>query len=40
LYLAGIVDKRREGVQIYYRIVNKHIVNICRAVCHQTDVDA
>ena len=40
LYLAGILDKRREGVQIYYRIVNKHIVNICRAVCHQTDVDA
>ena len=40
LYLAGIVDKRREGVQIYYRIVNKHIVNICRAVCQQTDVDA
>jgi len=40
LYLAGILDKRREGVQIYYRIVNNHIVNICRAVCHQTDVDA
>jgi ArsR family transcriptional regulator len=39
LYLAGILDKRREGVQIYYRIVNNHIVNICRAVCHQTDVD-
>ena len=38
LYLAGIVDKRREGVQIYYRIVNNNIVNICRAVCHQTDI--
>jgi DNA-binding transcriptional ArsR family regulator len=38
LYLAGILDKRREGVQIYYRIVNNNIVNICRAVCHQTDI--
>lgn len=38
LYTAGILDKRREGVQIYYRIVNNNIVNICRAVCHQTDV--
>jgi DNA-binding transcriptional ArsR family regulator len=40
LYLAGILDKRREGVQIYYRIVNNNIVNICRAVCHQTEVQA
>ncbi len=37
LYLAGVLDKRREGVQIYYRIVNDNIVNICRAVCKQSD---
>ncbi len=40
LYQAGVLDKRREGVQIYYRIVNDNIVNICRAVCKQTDIES
>ncbi len=40
LYQAGVLDKRRDGVQIYYRIVNDNIVNICRAVCKQTDVES
>ena len=40
LYLAGVLDKRREGVQIYYRIVNDNIVNIGRAVCKQTDSES
>jgi len=40
LYLAGVLDKRREGVQIYYRIVNDSIVNICRAVCKQTHIES
>jgi ArsR family transcriptional regulator len=40
LYLAGVLDKRRDGVQIYYRIVNNNIVNICRAVCKQTDLES
>ena len=40
LYLAGVLDKRREGVQIYYRIVNDNIVNICRAVCKQTSIES
>jgi DNA-binding transcriptional ArsR family regulator len=40
LYLAGVLDKRREGVQIYYRIVNDNIVNICRAVCKQTTIES
>lgn len=39
LYQAGVLDKRRDGVQIYYRIVNNNIVNICRAVCKQTDIE-
>ena len=38
LYLAGVLDKRRDGVQIYYRIANDSIVNICRAVCQQTEL--
>ena len=32
LYQAG---KRREGVQIYYRIINERVVTLCRAVCVQ-----
>jgi len=38
LYMAGVLEKRREGVQIFYRIVNNNIVNICRAVCQQTEI--
>jgi ArsR family transcriptional regulator len=35
LYQAGILGKRREGVQIFYRIVDPRIVSICEAVCHE-----
>lgn len=35
LYKAGVLGKRREGVQIYYRIVNDQVVTLCRAVCVQ-----
>lgn len=35
LYRAGVVGKRREGVQIYYRITNERVVALCRAVCTQ-----
>ena len=35
LYLSGVLGKRREGVQIYYRIVNDRVVSLCRAVCVQ-----
>ena len=35
LYQAGVLGKRREGVQIYYRIINERVVNLCRSVCVQ-----
>lgn len=35
LYRSGVLGKRREGVQIYYRIINDHVVTLCRAVCVQ-----
>lgn len=35
LYQAGVLGKRREGVQIYYRIINERVVTLCRAVCVQ-----
>ena len=35
LYQAGILGKRREGVQIFYHIADQRIVSICEAVCHE-----
>lgn len=40
LYRAGLLGKRREGVQIFYRIVNDRLVTLCRAVCTQIAIDA
>lgn len=37
LFKAGVLAKRREGVQIHYRIANEKIVNLCRAVCMQVE---
>jgi DNA-binding transcriptional ArsR family regulator len=37
LYQAGVLGKRREGVQIFYRIADERIVDICRAVCGQIE---
>ncbi len=35
LYQSNILGKRRDGVQIYYRIIDEKVVNLCRAVCAQ-----
>ena len=32
LYKAGVLGRRRDGVQIYYRIINERVVTLCRAV--------
>lgn len=37
LFKAGVVAKRREGVQIHYHIANEQIVNLCKAVCMQVE---
>jgi ArsR family transcriptional regulator len=39
LYKAGVVQKRRDGVQIHYRIANEKVVNLCKAVCLQIEGD-
>jgi DNA-binding transcriptional ArsR family regulator len=33
LYQAGILGKRREGVQIHYRIIDERVAKLCQAVC-------
>jgi DNA-binding transcriptional ArsR family regulator len=40
LYQAGVLGKRREGVQIFYRIVNDRVVTLCRAVCTQIAIES
>jgi len=40
LYLAGILGRRRDGVQIYYRIVNESVVGMCRAMCVQLAIES
>lgn len=39
LYQAGVLGRRRDGVQIFYRIVDERVANLCRAVCTQIAVE-
>jgi len=39
LYRAGVLGKRRDSTQIYYRIVNEQAAAICRSVCTQIALD-
>ncbi len=41
LYRAGILGKRREGTQIFYRLQSQRAAMLCRAVCTQiaTEMD-
>ena len=40
LFKTKILGRRREGVQIYYRIINERVVTLCRAVCTQIAADS
>ena len=35
LYRAGILARRRDGTQIFYRIQSERAATLCRAVCTQ-----
>jgi len=39
LYRAGVLGKRREGTQIFYRLESPRVAELCRAVCTQVAVD-
>jgi DNA-binding transcriptional ArsR family regulator len=39
LYQAGVLGKRRDGVQIFYRIVDARAAQMCRAVCMQIAIE-
>lgn len=33
LYRAGVVDRERDGAQVFYRIVDPNLIGLCRPVC-------
>jgi ArsR family transcriptional regulator len=39
MYRAGILGKRRQGAQMFYRIAEETAAMACRAVCTQVAID-
>lgn len=39
LYRAGILGRRREGTQIYYKLQSERVATLCRAVCTQVALE-
>lgn len=39
LYRAGILGRRREGTQVFYRVVSERAASLCRAVCTQVALE-
>ncbi|MBL0087318.1 MAG: winged helix-turn-helix transcriptional regulator [Ideonella sp.] len=39
LYRAGVLGKRRDGTQIYYRLESERVATLCRAVCTQVAIE-
>jgi DNA-binding transcriptional ArsR family regulator len=39
LYRAGVLARRRDATQIFYRIASERTATLCRAVCMQIAVD-
>ena len=39
MYRAGLVGKRRQGAQMFYRIADESVVQVCRAGCTQVAMD-
>jgi len=39
LYRCGVLAKRREGTQVYYRLQSERVATLCRAVCTQVALE-
>jgi DNA-binding transcriptional ArsR family regulator len=39
LYRSGVLSKRREGTQIYYKLQSERVATLCRAVCTQVAME-
>lgn len=40
MYRSGVLGKRRQGAQMFYRIADETAVVVCRAVCTQVAINA
>jgi ArsR family transcriptional regulator len=40
LFRSGVLGKRRQGAQVFYRIADDTAAKVCRAVCTQVAIDA
>ena len=39
LYRAGVLGRRRDGTQIYYKLQSERVASLCRAVCTQVAIE-
>jgi DNA-binding transcriptional ArsR family regulator len=39
LYRSGVLTKRREGTQMYYKLQSERVATLCRAVCTQVAIE-
>jgi DNA-binding transcriptional ArsR family regulator len=39
LYRSGVLSKRREGTQIFYKLQSERVATLCRAVCTQVAIE-
>jgi ArsR family transcriptional regulator len=39
LYRSGVLSKRRDGTQMYYRLQSERVAMLCRAVCTQVAIE-
>ncbi|MCZ2439069.1 MAG: metalloregulator ArsR/SmtB family transcription factor [Burkholderiales bacterium] len=39
LYRAGVLGRRRDGTQMYYRLQSERVATLCRAVCTQVAIE-
>jgi DNA-binding transcriptional ArsR family regulator len=40
MYRSGILGKRRQGAQMFYRIADEKAAVVCRAMCTQVTIDS
>lgn len=39
LYRAGMLGRRRDSTQVYYRLQSERVATLCRAVCTQVAIE-
>ena len=39
LWRSGVLAKRRDGTQMYYRLQSERVATLCRAVCTQVAIE-